>query len=1164
MVPITSFIFQEGNKSLRSDLVQDSKISRVFSPKKTSRQLNDNYNMYDQNGHKKQFAVNEQRQNFQAGKSLDRNLKPLGQSNRKNNNSQNQNGQNQQTVLRQYELNYQRLLKYKQFLEEKAREEIERQNDVQNVIVVNKKNPEERFEIPPRYIQISRERSEDRRYNQMNDSQYMNSSLKQSKYQNQYTSPRIQSPKSPYKRHLELSQQMPTQRGLSSLDNRKTPPYTYRQNVQKVMVQAQQSKTLEEDVNVVQSNYSTKLNQLMPKIAPKKMIEELSSSSPSNNNNQFRQTNSSKKYYQTQNFEFVMEESLNTTTIHGTKQINKINIFNNQISKTFYKPKQQIQLDNFMKDMQEQSLGLKKTDLLFDNNNQSSKNKSLIQNRTPSNQYQNESKGEVIKSFKSATPNNLEASNRQNIRVSQINRVGLRELVRPYARPPNIVYDQSELLSLSRNQSPDDFSQQQYQKINGQNNQFNMKNEKAIEESKIVQQNQNGELQNDKLISQNIQNQITNNTNNYPLESHQKVNTNSNNNNQNNNNQSSLQTSGHVFSEKQFNLQIRESKIPLLKNLLNSDGAFIQTPVTPFGNNEVYDAQYHEKKMEYNLKQNLIINQDQKNGLIISNMQDGERKINNLKIKSKENRFNYGILEIGSLSTNFDIAIQNVKMESLFMVEEYTFDVLKFIKENFKVRKICKLYLKNTNDNNYKIIEGIFKDKKILLNYKRMIIFERIVILTLILFSYTPQQPMPLDIQVLLKNLCYYIHNNATLLIELLLDIFTQTKNLHPNWEKLTEIFHLRLKKQNTADKNEIVDLIIQNNSQIETLFTQLKQKYNYEFMLHISKYKDEALQVDNLADSLNMLQVKSQEILTTVNETKKSQQKTDYIKQDDEENQNNFNNIEDYIKYEQKNKIIYSNDYQIDDDEEGEEEDDSEEEEQYQSSIASQSSSGKIEKERTEKDSQNEQNSKEKKKTKSQSQRKGTSVKEPYLPPINTKYKYTLVLDLDETLVHYHEMEDQTGGEFLIRPFAEQFLYDMSKYYEIVIFTAAVKEYADWILDIIDKDKNISYKLYRQHTVFDGQYNLKDLSKLGRNISKTIIIDNLPENFSKQPENGIFIQSWFGEKDDKALFDLSPLLRQIVEKESPDVRIALRKFSDQIEENMRNGIQYPHLNLIL
>ena len=41
-----------------------------------------------------------------------------------------------------------------------------------------------------------------------------------------------------------------------------------------------------------------------------------------------------------------------------------------------------------------------------------------------------------------------------------------------------------------------------------------------------------------------------------------------------------------------------------------------------------------------------------------------------------------------------------------------------------------------------------------------------------------------------------------------------------------------------------------------------------------------------------------------------------------------------------------------------------------------------------------------------------------------------------------------------------------MSRYYEIVIFTAASQDYADYILDILDKDKDlISHRLYRQHT---------------------------------------------------------------------------------------------------
>ena len=53
----------------------------------------------------------------------------------------------------------------------------------------------------------------------------------------------------------------------------------------------------------------------------------------------------------------------------------------------------------------------------------------------------------------------------------------------------------------------------------------------------------------------------------------------------------------------------------------------------------------------------------------------------------------------------------------------------------------------------------------------------------------------------------------------------------------------------------------------------------------------------------------------------------------------------------------------------------------------------------------------------------------------------------------------------------------------------------------------------------------MKDISKLGRDLAKTIIVDNIPENFQLQAENGIFIKSWFRDPDDCALFELMPLL---------------------------------------
>jgi CTD small phosphatase-like protein 2 len=72
------------------------------------------------------------------------------------------------------------------------------------------------------------------------------------------------------------------------------------------------------------------------------------------------------------------------------------------------------------------------------------------------------------------------------------------------------------------------------------------------------------------------------------------------------------------------------------------------------------------------------------------------------------------------------------------------------------------------------------------------------------------------------------------------------------------------------------------------------------------------------------------------------------------------------------------------------------------------------------------------------------TASEEPPFLPATTK-NFTLVLDLDETLIHYI---DSDQGEFLIRPNCRSFLELMAKYYEIVIFTAAMQDYADWVLD--------------------------------------------------------------------------------------------------------------------
>ena len=182
-----------------------------------------------------------------------------------------------------------------------------------------------------------------------------------------------------------------------------------------------------------------------------------------------------------------------------------------------------------------------------------------------------------------------------------------------------------------------------------------------------------------------------------------------------------------------------------------------------------------------------------------------------------------------------------------------------------------------------------------------------------------------------------------------------------------------------------------------------------------------------------------------------------------------------------------------------------------------------------------------------------------PFLPPINPKYKYTLVLDMDETLIHY--FFTHISGMFFVRPFCFEFLKELNDLYEIVTFTAGTKDYADNILNILDIDNNIiKYRLYRQHTTILGCSVYKDLSKLGRDLSKVIIIDNLKENFKMQPNNGIFIKTWTNDINDVQFKDLLKILKDIVSFNVSDVRPVIQKMNDEIKIS-RNMIR-PYANI--
>ncbi|XP_002984914.2 probable C-terminal domain small phosphatase [Selaginella moellendorffii] len=170
---------------------------------------------------------------------------------------------------------------------------------------------------------------------------------------------------------------------------------------------------------------------------------------------------------------------------------------------------------------------------------------------------------------------------------------------------------------------------------------------------------------------------------------------------------------------------------------------------------------------------------------------------------------------------------------------------------------------------------------------------------------------------------------------------------------------------------------------------------------------------------------------------------------------------------------------------------------------------------------------------------------------------KPTLVLDMDETLIHAHKATASLKlfsgrtlplQRYLVakRPGVDTFLNEMSQIYEIVVFTRAVKPYADRILDRLDPAGNLfTHRLYRDSCSpkeVGGRKVVKDLSRLGRDLRHTVIVDDKPESFCLQPSNGIVIRAFKNRKGHKydELKKISNLLKEIARVE--DVRQALEK----------------------
>ncbi|XP_033112904.1 mitochondrial import inner membrane translocase subunit TIM50-like [Anneissia japonica] len=175
----------------------------------------------------------------------------------------------------------------------------------------------------------------------------------------------------------------------------------------------------------------------------------------------------------------------------------------------------------------------------------------------------------------------------------------------------------------------------------------------------------------------------------------------------------------------------------------------------------------------------------------------------------------------------------------------------------------------------------------------------------------------------------------------------------------------------------------------------------------------------------------------------------------------------------------------------------------------------------------------------------------EPYYQP-----PYTLVLEMTNVLVH-PEWTYSTGWRFKKRPGVDYFLQQIGPpLFEVVIYTREMAFTAYPLLDSLDPQGYIMYRLFRDATKYANGTHIKDLSCLNRDLSKVIMIDCNADAFQIQPRNGVALKKWEGDDSDRTLFDLAVFLRTIASSGVEDVRPVLdfyNKEDDPLETFRRN-----------
>ena len=176
-------------------------------------------------------------------------------------------------------------------------------------------------------------------------------------------------------------------------------------------------------------------------------------------------------------------------------------------------------------------------------------------------------------------------------------------------------------------------------------------------------------------------------------------------------------------------------------------------------------------------------------------------------------------------------------------------------------------------------------------------------------------------------------------------------------------------------------------------------------------------------------------------------------------------------------------------------------------------------------------------------------TLKIPLIPFLPNK-SLTLLINIDNTLTYIIK----NSNTILKRKYLNEFFSSLIPYYELISFTYNDKSHSEKILHLIEeKERIFDFNLYKENSTYLNEEYYKDFNKLGRNIKRTIIIEDINNSFGKHNDNTILIKSFNKneEDEDEVLKNLSNILIIIAKNENDDVRKSLKMIQGEIKEKL-------------